>query len=248
MIPILMYHQVGLPAPPGTAYRGLTVHPADFRRQMVWLRRLGYRGRSMRDLLPHLQRDSSEKIVGITFDDGYRNVYRHALPVLLELGFTATNYIVARQVGGSNVWDAPKGIPPSPLMSASEIQGWHDAGLEIGSHTLDHVHLPELSPELANYQIQRSKREIEQMLGADVTAFCYPYGDESPEIRRMTRHAGYASATTTARGLARADDDVFGLPRVTVSRSTNLVRFLLKCTTRLEDRRRARRQIQPRAQ
>jgi peptidoglycan/xylan/chitin deacetylase (PgdA/CDA1 family) len=238
MIPILMYHQVGIPAPRGTPYRGLTVHPSDFRRQMVWLRRLGYRGLSMRDLMPHLRNGSAEKVVGITFDDGYRNVFRHAMPVLIELGFTATNYFVAHQLDGSNVWDAEQGIPPSPLMSVSEMRGWHEAGFEVGSHTLDHVHLPALSPELADYQIRQSRGKLEELLGAEVSAFCYPYGDESAAVREMVRRAGYANATTTERGLARQTDDAFGLPRVTVSRSTNIVRFLMKCTTRLEDRRR----------
>src|SRR3546814_17476902 len=78
---------------------------------MAWLRRLGYRGLSMRDLLPHLLGDSDEKVFGITFDDGYRNVYRYAMPVLDEAGFTATNYFVARQLDGANVWDIDKGIP-----------------------------------------------------------------------------------------------------------------------------------------
>jgi peptidoglycan/xylan/chitin deacetylase (PgdA/CDA1 family) len=123
-------------------------------------------------------------------------------------------------------------------MSAAEMRGWHEAGLEVGSHTLDHVHLPRLSPELADYQIRESKHELEQVIGAEVTAFCYPYGDESAEVREMVRRAGYLNATTTERGLARPADDVVGLPRVTVSRSTNIVRFLVKCTTRLEDRRR----------
>jgi len=55
MIPILMYHQVGVPAPKGSPYRGLTVHPTDFRRQMTWLKRLGYRGLSMAQLMPYLR-------------------------------------------------------------------------------------------------------------------------------------------------------------------------------------------------
>src|SRR5690606_39848854 len=78
MIPILMYHQVGQPGSKGAPYRGLTVHPADFRRQMTWLRRLGYRGLSMRDLMPYLRGEQQGKVVGITFDDGYRNVARSA--------------------------------------------------------------------------------------------------------------------------------------------------------------------------
>jgi peptidoglycan/xylan/chitin deacetylase (PgdA/CDA1 family) len=206
---------------------------------MTWMRRLGYRGLSMRDLMPYLKSGyPGAKVFGITFDDGYRNVHDHAMPVLNALGFTATNYFVARQFDGGNVWDAGKGIPYSALMSLSEMRNWAAAGHEVGSHTLDHVHLPALSPELADYQIRRSKLELEQALGAEVSAFCYPYGDESAAIRAMVQGAGYLNATTIERGLARPSDDVYGIPRVTISRSTNIVRFLQKCLTQLEDKRR----------
>ncbi|MFA5521922.1 MAG: polysaccharide deacetylase family protein [Castellaniella sp.] len=233
-----MYHQVGQPAPRGTPYRGLTVHPGDFRRQMRWLHRLGYRGLSMAQLMPYLRGEREGKVVGITFDDGYRNVFENALPVLLEAGFTATNYFVARKLGEGNSWDYEKGIPHSDLMSLEEVRAWLRAGQEAGSHTLDHVHLPELSPELAAWQIRQSRHELEQALDTEVSAFCYPYGDESPALRAMVLEAGYTNATTTERGLARSDDDVFGLPRVTVARSTHLLRFLQKCLTSLEDRKR----------
>ncbi|MBN3265960.1 polysaccharide deacetylase [Bordetella bronchiseptica] len=237
-IPILMYHQIGEPAPRGTPYRGLTVHPASFRRQMTWLRRFGYRGLSMRDLMPYVRGERSGKVFGITFDDGYRNVHRNAMPVLGELGFTATNYFVAHQLDGGNVWDLEKGIPFSALMSAQEMREWHQAGNEVGSHTLDHVHLPRMAADEARRQIRQSKDELEQVLGAPVTAFCYPYGDHTDEHRVMAREAGYDNATLTVRGLASAADDPFGLPRVTVSRSTHLLRFLQKTLTGYEDRRR----------
>lgn len=238
MIPILMYHQVGQPAPKGTPYRGLTVHPSDFRRQMTWLRRFGYRGLSMRELVPYVRGERTGKVVGITFDDGFRNVYQHALPVLKELGFTSTNYFVVNQIGGGNSWDYEVGVPHSDLMSEDEVREWGRAGQEIGSHALDHVFLPKLSPELALYQIQQSKKELEQRFDTEVSAFCYPYGGETPEIRQMVHQAGYTNATTTIRGLARHDDDIYGLPRSTVSRSTHLVRFLQKCLTQLEDKKR----------
>lgn len=238
MIPVLMYHQLGLPAPKGSPYRGLTVHPSDFRRQMIWMRRFGYRGLSMRDLMPYLKGDRHGKVFGITFDDGYRNVYQNGLPILSELGFTSTNYFVARQLAGENVWDLEKGILRSALMSVEEMQAWAAAGQEVGSHTLDHVDLPQISPELAEYQIKQSRHELERALGAEVSAFCYPYGHETPEVRAMVQRAGYRNATTTERGLARRSDDLYGIPRVTVARSTHILRFMQKCLTRLEDRRR----------
>ncbi|MFW7339921.1 polysaccharide deacetylase family protein [Pollutimonas sp. H1-120] len=238
MIPILMYHQIGRPAVKGSPYRSLIVHPTDFRRQMTWLRRFGYRGLSMRDLLPYVRGERHGKVVGITFDDGYRNVYQHALPILREQDFTATNYFVARQLDGGNVWDYEKGIAHADLMSIDEMRNWALAGMEVGSHTLDHPFLPKLSPEVADYQIRQSKQELEAVLDSEVTAFCYPYGGESPDVRAMVRSAGYTNATTTQGGLAKESDDLFGLPRVTVARSTNIFRFLQKCMTRLEEKRR----------
>lgn len=238
MIPILMYHQIGQPAVKGSPYRSLIVHPADFRRQMTWLRRFGYRGLSMRDLMPYVRGERHGKVVGITFDDGYRNVFEHALPILRQQDFTATNYFVARQLDGGNAWDYEKGIAHADLMSIDEMRAWATAGMEVGSHTLDHPFLPKLSPEVADYQIRQSRRELEAALDGEVTAFCYPYGGESPDVRAMVRNAGYTNATTTQGGLAKASDDVFGLPRVTVARSTNIFRFLQKCMTRLEEKRR----------
>jgi peptidoglycan/xylan/chitin deacetylase (PgdA/CDA1 family) len=205
---------------------------------MIWMRRFGYRGLSMRELMPYLRGECAGKVFGITFDDGFRNVYLHALPILQQLGFTATNYFVARQFDGGNIWDLDKGIPFSSLMNVTEMREWAAAGNEVGSHTLDHVHLPRVSCVEARRQIVESKRELEQALGAPVTAFCYPYGDHTPEHRCMVREAGYENATLTARGLAGPADDLFGLPRVTVSRSTHLLRFLQKCLTRYEDGRR----------
>ena len=238
MIPILMYHQIGLPAPRGTPYRSLVVHPHNFRRQMAWLRRLGYQGMSMRDLLPYLSGEKTGRVVGITFDDGYCNVLENALPVLKANGFTATNYFVAGQLAGSNVWDHAQGIPPSPLMTPDQIRAWSAAGMEVGSHTVDHLDLPNVSLEIARDQIVRSRQVLEGIVQKPVTAFCYPYGHETPPLRQLVWQAGYSNATTTEGGLVRPDDDPFGLPRVLVARTTHIVRFLQKCLTHLEDRKR----------
>ena len=153
-IPILMYHQVAVPVPRGSAFRGLTVHPKSFARQMQWMHRLGYRGLSMRDLMPYLKGEQTGKVFGITFDDGFRNVFENALPVLQACGFTSTNYFVANQFDGGNVWDAEKGVAPSSLMSKQEMRAWAEAGQEVGSHTLDHVHLSALSLDAAREQLK----------------------------------------------------------------------------------------------
>lgn len=239
MIPILMYHQIGVPAAKGTPYRGLTVHQRDFRRQMRWLQRLGYQGLSMARLMPYLQGQKTGRVVGITFDDGYQNVLDNTLEVLAECGFSATNYIVTRLLGGTNIWDADEGVPSSKLMDAQGLRQWVAAGHELGSHTLSHAALTRVSPEQARDEIYASRSQLEQLTGQAVQAFCYPYGKLNPSVVDLVRAAGYQNATTTQRGLARPDDDLLLLPRVAVMRSTNIISFMLKCATRIEDRRRA---------
>lgn len=237
-IPILTYHQIDTVPPHGAPFRGLTVAPAQFRQQMAWMHRLGYRGLSMRELMPYVRGTATGKVFGITFDDGFRNVHRHALPVLAEFGFSATNYFVSGEIGGSNLWDAGNGVAAAPLMNAAEIREWGGLGHEVGAHTVNHVHLPALSQQEARRQISACKADLEDLVGGPVTAFCYPYGEQRPAHREMAREAGYDNATLTQRGLARADDDPFGLPRVHVHCGTNLFRFLQKCLTGHEDRRR----------
>jgi len=203
------------------------------------MHRLGYRGLSMRDLMPYLKREKAGKVFGITFDDGFRNVFEHALPVLQTYQFTSTNYFVANQFDGSNVWDRQNGVVPSDLMSKREMLAWAQAGQEVGSHTLDHVHLPELSLEAAREQLIRSRLVLSEMLGAEVTAFCYPYGDFEPAHQRLAQEVGYTNATTTARGLVEISDDFYALPRVGIWRTTPLFRFLFQCLSQHENRRRA---------
>ena len=228
-IPILMYHQVGIPAPRGTPSRSLTVTTAAFASQMHWLRRLGFVGLSMRDLQPYLRGDKRGRVFGLTFDDGFRSVHANALPVLSACGFTATNYFVSRQIGGGNVWDTAAGIPFSPCMSTAQLREWQALGHEVGAHTLDHPRLTTLSPDEARRQIVDGRRELEDIANAKVEAFCYPHGVWDPAIRDMVEEAGYTSATTVARGRARPGADMYLLPRVTVRRGDGWPKVLARC-------------------
>ena len=213
------------------------MHPAVFRRHMNWLARLGYRGLSMRDLMPYLAGERTGKVFGLTFDDGFLNVHRHALPVLRELGFTATNYFVAGHPGGSNFWDADKGVPEAPLMDKREILEWARAGNEVGAHTGDHADLQHLGDDAARAQIEGSHAILTDLAGEPVDAFCYPYGSYRTEHADMARLAGFSSATTTTRGHVRHGADMWQLPRIPVVRSTNFLRLAQKLFTTYEDRR-----------
>lgn len=235
-IPILMYHQIDAPPPRGTPLRGLIVSPASFAKQMGLLKFFGYQGFSMRDLEPYLRGEKQGKVVGLTFDDGYQNNLSNALPVLQKHGFTATCYGVSGLLGGSNVWDADK-VAAKPLMTASEWQQWHAAGMDVGSHTCSHADLTELDAAAAREEITRSKQALEQAVGCEVRHFCYPYGRYRAEHALMVQDAGYATATTTHRGRAEQGEGLFELKRIMVARATTWAQFALKVMTAYEDQR-----------
>lgn len=227
-IPIFMYHQIDALAPFGSPYRDLTVRPQDFAWQMAWLKRLGFKGLSMRDLLPYLTGRKSGRVAGITFDDGFRNVHRHALPILQTFGFTATNYFVSNQIGGFNQWDVNTGVPYAACMSRSDVLEWAAAGHEVGAHTLDHARLAETPLDEARRQIIDSRHALEDMTGQAVDAFCYPHGSFSQRVRTLVEEAGFSTATTIEKRRVTARDNLLLLPRKTVRGSDGLYNFLRK--------------------
>jgi peptidoglycan/xylan/chitin deacetylase (PgdA/CDA1 family) len=231
-----MYHQIETPPPRGTPMRGMVVAPSSFAWQMRMLAMFGYRGLALRELEPYFSGERHGKVVGITFDDGYRNTLDNALPVLQARGFSATSYVVSRALGATNAWDAQIGVPPVPLMDLAELRRWVAAGMEVGSHTRDHADLSLLDEAAAREQIGGAKADLEQALGQPVDHFCYPYGRFRPEQPDWVRQAGYKSATTVWRGRATLADDRFRLPRVLVARATHPGYFFLKLLTAYEDR------------
>jgi peptidoglycan/xylan/chitin deacetylase (PgdA/CDA1 family) len=228
-IPILLYHQIDVPPDRRTPFRSMIVHPDRFRRQMRWLKRLGYKGLSLRDALPYIGGQEQGKVAIITFDDGFSSVYENALPVLQEHGFTATNFFVPNQIGGRNEWDIPLGVLPAPCMSVSQMREWAALGHEVGAHTLDHVHLPDVAPDEAERQIAGSRDVLQDILGSPVTSFAYPYGHENAGLREMVQEAGFTHAVTTERRKTQPRDDDFGLPRLTIRRNDTWLHFLKKC-------------------
>jgi peptidoglycan/xylan/chitin deacetylase (PgdA/CDA1 family) len=231
-----MYHQIDAPPPRGTPLRGLVVSPGSFARQMFFLKCLGYKGLSMRNLEPYLKGERQGKVVGITFDDGYQNNVQNALPALNKYGFTATCYAVSSMLGGTNSWDLNVGVPQKPLMTTAEWQTWLQAGMEVGSHTRTHADLTTLSADAAQAEIAGSKQELEASLGCEVRHFCYPYGRFNASHSRMVHEAAYVSATTTRRGRVQMGADLYLLRRVLVAHATFWMQFALKIATSYEDR------------
>lgn len=232
--PILMYHSI-FKMPKGTFMRSLHVSPKRFNFQMHMLKFFGYRGVSMSELHHHLLAGNNEKIVGITFDDGYKNNVINALPILRKLGFTATIYIVSQSIGGSNHWDASKGINKQKLLNKEEIQNWINSGMEIGSHSQHHKDLTKCSQDELYKEITGSKFDLENQFDIPINHFCYPYGNFNDRIIQTVKKAGYKTSTSTIRGRSTPANNPFMLPRVSITHHTLPHLFLMKLFTRYED-------------
>jgi peptidoglycan/xylan/chitin deacetylase (PgdA/CDA1 family) len=223
--------------PKGTVMRGLHVPPKRFALQMRLLKLFGYQGLSMSAIKPYLNGEKVGKVVGITFDDGYKNNLTKALPILEKMGFSATCYIVSQNIGGINHWDIDKGIPENPMMDEEEIKTWINAGMEIGSHTQNHIRLTECSAEIAVKEIKQSRLDLERQFNCTVEHFCYPYGDVNEDIINITKSSGYTTATTVQRSRATTKDNLLTLPRVPIWHSTFPHLFIIKILSQYEDRR-----------
>jgi peptidoglycan/xylan/chitin deacetylase (PgdA/CDA1 family) len=236
VVPILMYHNLGRP-PRGARLRKLYVRPALFAAQMLLLKIMGHRGVSMREAMPALRGETDEKLVAITFDDGYEDTLRIGLPILQRLGFTATCYVVSHCVGGEKRWDSEHVGARKPLMSVDDLRRWAAAGMEVGAHSRTHPSLPCCDDATLQSEIPGSRRDLEELLQQPVTQFCYPYGDVDDRVAHAVKAAGYDAATTTRRARARCRDDLHRLPRVMVAGHHLPPVLALQVLTAHEDRR-----------
>jgi peptidoglycan/xylan/chitin deacetylase (PgdA/CDA1 family) len=215
VVPILMYHRINVvTSSTPAASRGLTVHPHDFARQMTWLKRRGYRTITQRELFEALMcgRRLGPRPIMITFDDGYRDNFFKASPVLARLGMRATAYVVSGRISGRDpsflTW---------PLLKALERRG-----IEIGSHTVAHHDMTSLSDAQMLADLKTSRRTLERKLGHRVPWLAYPFGAYDERVESLARRAGYLLAVTTRHGAVHSARQPFALPRLRVLDSTGV--------------------------
>ena len=228
---VLMYHSVEKYE--SDPYQ-VTVHPDRLDRQLRWLRRRGLRGVSMAELLPAHRAGRADGLVGLTFDDGYTDFVTEVMPALQRHGCTATVFVVAGALGGRNAWDTPG--PCKTLMTAADVKHAADAGVEIGSHNLTHVRMPELDADDLAEQVRSSRAVLSEITGQEIEGFCYPYGAVGEREVRAVRAAGYGYACAVQPS---AVDGLHAIPRTFVGDRDTSPRLYAKVARhRLAQRRR----------
>jgi len=219
---VLCYHAVVAGEP-----QRLAVRREQFEAQLTSLLRRGYRPVTAADAV-----ERRGRLLHVTFDDAYRSVV-DTLPLLHELGVPATVFACTGYARDGRPFDVPElredaAADPAAFatMDWQALRAAASADVEIGSHTVTHPHLPQLSDAELDRELRDSKAELEDELGRPCRHLAYPYGDEDDRVRSAARRAGYEGAFAVDPGRGRSDR--FAVPRHAVYRHDTSAGFRLR--------------------
>ena len=191
--PVLCYHRIGGPAELGVTRIAKSV----FVRQMTTLARAGWKTLRLDQFAERLQPGHSalrtpHSALLLTFDDGYASLAEHVYPLLAEVGFTATTFLITDYVGRLNTWDARYTWHRLAHLDWDSIGRWQARGFDFASHSASHARLTWLSDVEAAAELERSRETLRHRLGPRAArAVAYPFGARDERIERLARAAGY---------------------------------------------------------
>lgn len=216
-VPVLMYHEI---ADAAVTPSKLAVSPEVFADQLGYLRDAGFTAITAGALSAAMAggtEELPERPVVLTFDDGYGDFYRQALPLLKQNDLTGTVFTTTGWVG---VADRSR-----RMLTWAELAEAAQAGIEIGAHTCTHRQLDQLSDSQVREELGTSKTLIEDHLQTAIPGLAYPFGYSSGKVRRIARELGYTYGYAVGNAMTASGADVFALPRLTVKRETSLDDF-----------------------
>ena len=231
-VPILMYHRVG--AIKNDRERKYCVTPPQFASHMHALADAGWQAVAILEFFAWLDGSAvlPEKAFLLTFDDGFLGVHDHAAPVLSELRWPATVFLVSGLLGKTDQWTAvnnPTGTT-YPLMDTRHFEGLRKQQFSFHSHTRTHASLPTLDDDRLREQLAGSRADLQTLLGESVDFLAYPYGHFDDRVIAAARDAGYLAAFSVQTGFNRSDIDRFRLRRLDVFGSDSAAALKRKIT------------------
>lgn len=219
--PVLMYHGIENPDNHPDWPQTLLLKPELFEAQLAYLTSQGYKLVTLAELSDRLYREQSvEKYAAITFDDGYKNNYEIALPILQRYNAKATFFCINKDVGTKF------------HMTNEEMLALIDAGMEIGSHTISHNPLARIDEKYLTWELATSRYFFKKSLNEYVVrSLAYPNGNYNAKVIKMAARYGFYQAVTGHIGLNNSEDYLhrpMEMYRVTVADDGNGVEGLKK--------------------
>lgn len=217
-VPVICYHSIT----EDKSKRGPIVIPKEiFKDQLKTIKDQGYITLTMAQLSAYLYENKPipEKSVVITFDDGYKDNYTEAFPILKELNMTGTIFVISSFIDRDG------------CLSKDEIKEMSDYGIDIESHTVSHNKLSSMSYEVQLRELKDSKQTIESITNKPVIAIAYPEGKYNNNTKKAVSEAGYTMGFTIERGYADRKDNPAQLNRICLDytyKPSNILNVLKK--------------------
>ena len=226
---IMMYHMISDQLE-STKKSGLRVSPDMFERHLKYFKDNGWKFIKMSELQLY---ENDNKVVAITFDDGYLDNYINALPLLKKYNACATLYLVIDR--HKNDWSVKKNpkhntgaLANEKKLSDNHINEMLDSGVfELGGHTITHPFLPIITTEDKQYEMIECKNILENTFNTKVSSFAYPFGIYNDDDVEIIKSSSFESAVTTDEGVANYDLP-FELKRIKASGKDNFFAFKLR--------------------
>jgi peptidoglycan/xylan/chitin deacetylase (PgdA/CDA1 family) len=223
-LPILTYHSLD------DSGSVISTSPAIFEMQMKYLSQSGYESLSLSEAAVYIREKKPipEKAFVLTFDDGYQNNYTQAFPIMQEVGFKGTIFLISAYC--EKCWSGDESsLEPRPMLSWSEVKELHRYGIEFGAHTSTHPDLTLIPLKQAEGEIRESRMEIQDRLGADIHTFAYPYGSFNAKVKELE----FSAACSTRLGRSEPGDDPYSLKRIDTFYLSNFTLFNQLSTRKL---------------
>ncbi len=220
-IPILAYHHV-LPAnakvDESILNSPFTISDSEFYKQMLFLSQSGYKPISLNQLLrttnEKLQNKfDHNKLIVITFDDGWIDNYEYAVPILKSFNFSATFFVITSYVNSAG------------CMSVEQLLEIQQAGMQIESHAHTHTPLELLSNSEMQWELTHSKNLLEKHLEKDVTFISFPHGSYNKGVLEAAKKAGYLGCGTSNFGYSTSSSKNYEKPRILIRKSYDISEF-----------------------
>jgi len=221
---VLTYHRVNGELGCGN----VVVRPDEFKRQMMFLNcyRKQFQVIGLNDMfdwfnVSPVSKQEEMKVrtkILITFDDGYKDNYTYAFPILKKYKFPALIFLITDRINQKD------------YLNSDEIKEMANSNISFGAHTASHQHLTQIKMDEAAEEIKKSYNAIKRLTSASQISFSYPYGEYNQEIKEAVKRCGFSCAFSVHPGINYNDEDTFAIKRIDVLGEDNFASFKYKIT------------------
>jgi peptidoglycan/xylan/chitin deacetylase (PgdA/CDA1 family) len=214
---VLMYHSIS------EKKHFSAVNPEDFARQMEFLKAMDYKVISIDRFFSELKAgDFAPKTVLISFDDGFKDNYENAFPVLKKFNLPASIFVSSSLLGKKLILQSGE---ESRYLDEKEIKEMVDSGLiRIGAHGHEHVKFTRLNEDQIADNLRTCKNIIQSVAGKEINHFAYPFGKNNDEIKKVVKNF-FKLAFGVEKGRVGSDSDFFAIKRNSIDSAVSFYEF-----------------------